>query len=167
MKKIFTGFALLFLISVCSFATTVQRLSLDDMVKKAQSIVHGRVRSANTHWSADGRLILTTYTLDVEETIKGRAEKTLEITIVGGTVGNLGLFVSGMPSFDTGEEAVVFVETSAGYSTVVGLSQGKFAIRNDEVSNNVANLSFPDGRGGVPLRMRLDDFKRQIKDRLH
>jgi hypothetical protein len=144
----------------------VERLSLDDMVKKAQTIVHGRVRSSNTHWSADRRLILTTYTFDVQETIKGRASKTVDLTIVGGKIGNQGLFVSGMPSFDIGEEAVVFAESAGNYSTVVGLSQGKFAIHNDEVSNNVSSLSFPDGRIGVPLKMRLDDFKRQIKNRI-
>ena len=167
MKRIVFGFISLLLFSVCSFATTVQRLTLDDMVKKAHTIVQGRVRSSNAHWSADRRLILTTYTIDVQETIKGQAVRTIDLTIVGGKVGNQGLFVSGMPSFDTGEEAVVFVENSGSYSTIVGLSQGKFAVHNDEVSNSVANLSFPDGREGTPLKMRLDDFKRQIRNRLH
>jgi hypothetical protein len=166
MRKIVFGFISLLLLSAASFATTVQRLTLDDMIKKAHTIVQGRVRNASPHWSADGRLIVTTYTLDVKETIKGRALRSIDVTVVGGRIGNQGLFVSGMPSFDTGEEAVVFVENSGNYSTVVGLSQGKFAIRNNEVQNTVSSLSFPDGRDGVPLKMRLDDFKRQIKNRL-
>jgi len=167
MKKTVAGLISLLLFSVCTFATTVQRLTLDDMVKKAQTIVHGRVRSSVAHWSADGRLIVTTYTLDVKETIKGRTGRSIDLTVVGGKVGNQGLFVSGMPSFDTGEEAVVFIENSGNYSTVVGLSQGKFAVRNDEVSNNVSNLSFADGREGTPLKMRLNDFKQQIRNKLH
>ena len=39
----------------------------------------------------------------------------------GGKIGDLELFVSGMPSFETGENAVVFVEKSGAYQVVVGL----------------------------------------------
>jgi hypothetical protein len=157
------------LILFCSFssATTVQRLTLDDLVQKAQSIIHGKVRTVRTHWSTDGKIILTTYTIDIEETIKGNSAKSLEVTTIGGKIGDLTLYVSGMPAFDAGESAVVFLERSAGYSTVVGLSQGKFTVTNGEVSNDVSQLSFPDGRGGVPLKMGLADFKRQIRSRIH
>ena len=51
-------------------------------------------------------------------------------------------------------------------STVVGLSQGKFLVQNGEVSNITSGLTFPDGRSGAPLKMRLEDFKRQIENRL-
>jgi hypothetical protein len=167
MKRLFACLMLTFLIAMPSFATTVERLTLDDMVKKAQSIVHGKVRGARTHWSANGKLILTTYTIDVSENIKGQGSKTVELTTIGGRIGDTTLYVSGMPSFQTGEDAVVFVEKSAGFSTVVGLSQGKFAVANGEVSNNVSALSFADGRKGVPLKMRLEDFKREISNRLN
>ena len=53
------------------------------------------------------------------------------------------------------------------FSTVVGLSQGKFSVKEDQVSNDLTDLAFPDGReGGSPLKMHLQDFKRQIKNRL-
>ncbi len=168
MKRFIASFGLAVLFSISSLATTVERLSLDDMVKKAQSIVHGRVRGARTHWSDNGKLILTTYTIDVSETIKGQSSKSVELTTLGGTIGNLTMVVSGMPAFQTGEDAVVFIEKSAGYSIVVGLSQGKFEIRNGEVANiGVSSLSFADGRSGAPLRMRLDELKREISNRLN
>ena len=168
MKRFILAFALILSICISLLATTVERLSLDDMVRKANSIVHGTVRSQTTHWSSDGRLILTTTTIDVAETIKGPAKKTVELTTIGGQVGDRGLFVSGMPSFEAGEEAVIFIENSGAYSIVVGLSQGKFAVKNGEVANTISNLAFADGKGGgAPLRMRLEDFKRQIQSRLH
>jgi hypothetical protein len=168
MKRLITSCALIFLICTSSFATTVVRLSLDDMIRKAQSIVHGRVRSRTTHWSSNGKLILTTYTMDVQETIKGPASQSVELTAIGGKIGALTLYVSGMPSFETGEEAVVFIEKSGAYSVVVGLSQGKFSVRNGEVANSVSGLAFPDGRdGGAPLKMHVEDFMRQIQGRLH
>src|SRR5688572_26694731 len=110
-------------------ATTVERLDLEGLVKKSNKIVIGKVVDSRTNWGgASGRLILTTYTLEVEESIKGQRSSTLELTTVGGKIGNLQLHVSGMVSFDKGENAVVFVENSGAYSTVVGLGQGKFTI---------------------------------------
>ena len=165
LKKRFLPFAILFSLLFTMFlhATTVQRLEFDDLVKKAQRIVIGKVRSSRTHWSDNGKLILTSYTIDVAETIKGQPGRTIEITAVGGKIGDLELFVSGVPSFEAGEDAVVFVEQSGAYQTVVGLGQGKFTVKNGEVSNNVHDLSFPDGRPGTPLRMSVETFKTQIK----
>ena len=168
MKRLITSSLLLLLISIASLATTVERLTLDDMVKKAHAIVHGKVRSSRAHWSADGKLILTTTTIEVQETIKGQPVKTIELTTVGGQIGDLTMFASGMPAFETGEDAVVFVENTGAFKTVVGLSQGKFSVKNGEVSNRLFDLSFPDGReGGPPLKMHLQDFKREIKNRLN
>ncbi len=166
MKKLIPSLVLTLLIAAPSMAATVERLTLDAMVKKAQTIVHGKVRNSSTHWSSNGKLILTTYTIDVSETIKGQPGSTVELTTIGGRIGDLTLFVSGMPSFETGEDAVVFIENSRGVSTVVGLSQGKFSVQNGEVSNSISNLSFPDGRDGTPLKMRWTDFKREIESRL-
>ncbi len=154
---------LIFLITTSSHATTVERLNLEDLVKKANKIVVGRISDSRTFWSDNGKLILTSYTIEVGETIKGQASRTVELTTVGGRVGDLVLHVSGMPSFAQGEDAVVFIENSGSYSTVVGMGQGKFTVTNGEVSNNVTGLAFPDGRPGKPLKLPLDNFKSQIK----
>jgi hypothetical protein len=160
MKKVLVLF--LFVTSF-SYATTVQRLGLDDLVKKAHTIVVGRVSSSRTYWSGDRKLILTNYTIQVDESIKGQASGAVEVTTIGGKLGDLELMVSGMPSFVTGENAVVFIETSGAYQTVVGLGQGKFTVTNGEVVNAVGDLSFPDGRPGTPVRMPLQTFKNQIR----
>ncbi len=149
-----------------SRGTTVERLTLDDMVKKANKIVIGKVSNSRTYWSNNGKLILTNYTITVDETVKGLPAKTLELTAIGGQIGNLTLHVAGMPAFETGENAVVFVEATGAFSTVVGLGQGKFTITNGEVSNNVTNLAFPDGRPGQELKMPLNTFKTAIRQRL-
>ena len=141
----------------------MERLNLDEMVRKAHKIVVGRVRNSRTYWSGDGKLILTTTTMEVEEAVKGPVSRTLELTTIGGQIGDVILHVAGMPSFVNGESAVVFVEESGAFSTVVGLDQGKFTVTNGEVSNTVSDLAFPDGGPGKPLRMPLATFKRQIK----
>jgi len=149
-----------------SRGTTVERLTLDDMVKKANKIVIGKASNSRTYWSNNGKLILTNYTITVDETVKGLPAKTLELTAIGGQIGNLTLHVAGMPAFETGKNAVVFVEATGAFSTVVGLGQGKFTITNGEVSNNVTNLAFPDGRPGQELKMPLNTFKTAIRQRL-
>jgi hypothetical protein len=151
------------LASSWSRATTVQRLGLQDLVKKANSIVVGKVTDSRTYWSANRKLILTDYTLTVDENIKGAAQHSVTVTTLGGKIGDLQMYVSGMPTFQSGENAVVFIERSGTYRTIVGLGQGKFTIANGEVSNNVASLSFPDGRPGSAVRMPLAAFKNQIR----
>jgi hypothetical protein len=144
-------------------ATTVQRLGLEDLVRRAHSIVVGKVTGTRTYWSADRKLILTSYTIQIAENIKGPASTMVEVTSVGGKIGNLELYVSGMPSFQQGENAVVFIEQSGAYQMVLGLRQGKFTVTNGQVANDAGELSFPDGRPGSSLKMPLQDFKDRIR----
>jgi hypothetical protein len=149
------------------YATSVQRLSFEELVAKAHTIVQGSVVSALTYRSADGKLILTNYTISVEESLKGASGRTVILTTIGGRIGNTVLHVSGMPVLQPGEKAVLFLEQAGAYTTVVGLNQGKFTVSNGEISNSVTGLSFPDGGPGTPLKMPVDEFKRQVKLRLN
>jgi len=166
MKNTFlvlSALCLIFFQTCITQATTVQRLGLEDLIKKAHSIVVGKVSGTRTYWSADRKLIFTNFTIQVDENIKGQASRTVEVTTVGGKIGDIELYVSGMPSFQNGENAVVFIEQSGAYQTVVGLGQGKFTVTNGEVTNNVGDLSFADGRPGTPMKMPLQNFKNQIR----
>jgi len=158
---------LLLFITTWSHATTVERLGLEDLVKKAGTIVVGKVTGSRTYWAADRKLILTDYTIEVDENIKGQNRRSVSVTTIGGKIGDLELHVSGMPSFQTGENAVLFIEQSGTYETVVGLGQGKFTITSGEVTNYVGGLAFPDGRPGNPVKMPLQTFKNQIRTLLN
>ncbi|HEY2380343.1 MAG TPA: hypothetical protein VGK48_04085 [Terriglobia bacterium] len=164
-KHVFLFCAAIFAGLAPLYATSVQRLSFDDLVAKAQSIVEGSVVAAQTYRSQDGKLIFTNYTIQVEESLKGPNKKTVILTTIGGRIGNTVLQVSGMPVFQTGEKAVLFLEQAGAYTTVVGLNQGKFSVSNGQISNSVAGLSFSGGVGG-PVRMSFDEFKRQVQVRL-
>ena|ERR1041385_4196238 len=166
MKRIFIFAFLLLILLDSAHATTVRRLSFDQLIGKAEIIVAGQVTDSRTYRTSDGKLILTSYTVQVGENIKGKAPATVTVTTVGGKVGNTTLRVSGMPQFQTGENTVLFLERSGGYTTVVGLNQGKFSISKGQVSNTLTGLSFPDGNSANPLKMPVDEFKRQIKLRI-
>jgi len=160
---ILAALCLTVLIGTGSYATTVLRFSLEDLVKRSQFIVVGKVTGERTYWTADRKMILTDYSIEVNESIKGQASRSIVVTTVGGRMGDTELHVAGMPAFQKGEDAVVFVEQTGAYRTVVGLGQGKFTVVNGEVANNVGDLSFPDGRPGNPVRMPLNTFRNQIR----
>jgi hypothetical protein len=154
------------IVLVCSsthHATTVERLELDDLVKKAHRIVLGKVQSKRTVWSPNGKLIFTNYTVEVHEVMKGQTARTIELTTIGGQIGDLILHVAGMPVFEQGESTVLFVENNGAFSTVVGLGQGKFTIQNEQVFNSVTDLSFADGRPARSMKMPLQAFKEKVK----
>jgi hypothetical protein len=166
MKRLF----LLLAVVVAAFnplhATTVRRLSFDELVTKAQSIVVGHVVDSRTLWNNDHKLILTSYTVQVQESMKGSAQPVLTVTTLGGKVGNTVLHVSGMPVLQPGEDVILFLEQSGSHTTVVGLNQGKFTISSGEVSNTTNGLTFLDNAAGKPVKMPLDEFKRQVKLRV-
>ena len=167
-KSLPVAICLIFLLITSSNATTVERLGLADLVKKARTIVVGKVAGSRTHWSSDGKLIVTDVTIDVGESLKGTTtSRRIAVTTVGGKIGDLELHVSGMPSFQPGEDAVLFIEQSGTYQVVVGLGQGKFTVTNGEVVNAIGGLAFPDGRPGSPLKMPLQTFKDQIRSFLN
>ena len=147
-------------------ATTVERLTLEDLTARSQSIVQGIVRGSRTYRSPNGKLILTNTTIEVTEAIKGQAARTVEVTTIGGQIDGTILHVSGMPAFIPGESTIVFVEKTGAYLTVLGLGQGKFTVSNGEVSNSPAELIFPDGKPARVSRLPLQVFKGQIRSML-
>ena len=150
-------------LSLVARATTVERLSLEELARRSQSIVQGVVRGSRTYWSPDRKLILTNTTIEVTEAIKGQATRSVEVTTVGGQIGDTVLHVSGMPAFIPGEDTIVFVERSSGYLTVLGLGQGKFTVSSGEVANSPSELHFPDGRPARTTRMPVQTFKSEIR----
>jgi hypothetical protein len=167
MKRLWFLFVIVILsIAGPAQATSVQLLSLDDLITKASSVVEADIVAARTYRTPDGKLILTSYTATVQENLKGAAVSTVTVTTVGGRIGDTVLHVSGMPIFQAGDKAILFLEKSGAYTTVVGLNQGKFSISNGEVANDMTGLSFPNGQNGKQVRMPLNEFKRQLKLRL-
>jgi len=114
-----------------ALATTVQKLSLQELTKKSDSIVMARVDDATSSWDASHKEIYSYYTLHILQPVKGRKdETTITLREIGGTVGNIASIVPGMPSFKKGEEVILFLtqKDAAGYPWVMGLQQGKYSI---------------------------------------
>jgi len=118
-------------VAQAAFATSVLKFSLQELTKKSDSIVMARVDDAVSSWDAAHKEIYTFYTLSVLQGVKGnKGASTITLRELGGTVDNVISIVPGMPSFQKGEEVVVFLtqKDAAGYPWVMGLQQGKYTV---------------------------------------
>ncbi len=117
-------------------ATTLQKLSTDDMIQKSTAIV--RVRVLGSRSALHGQDIFTYYQLQVLEELKSGGAQQLEVAIPGGVAGGIRQIVAGAPSLTSGGEYVIFLWTSrSGLTQIIGLSQGLFNITGDSAGNAV------------------------------
>lgn len=120
--------SILFLPAVC--ATTLARLSLDQLAAGSDAVARVRCAGAESRW--ENGSIWTVATLEVVETMKGNLPREIAVRLPGGRVGHLISAVEGTPKFNPGDDAVVFLERSpAGGFTVAGWVEGTFRISRD------------------------------------
>jgi hypothetical protein len=135
---VFVFCAQLFAIGAPAVATTLARISLDQMSLTAKLIVRAKCVENSTSWDAGE--IWTFMSFNVEETWRGSAPGLITVRLLGGRSGNLTSSVSGVPRFRPGEEVVLFLEpTARGDFSVVSWEQGTFRIqRNAATGQNSA-----------------------------
>jgi hypothetical protein len=120
------------LVSSSALASTVERLSLEELVKRADRIVDGRVAEVSSARDGRGRPA-TRVVLEVRSVLKGGIAKTLEFTLPGGSADGVTHAIAGIPNFTRDEEVVLFLsaESKAGVRVPIGLGQGTFRARAD------------------------------------
>lgn len=111
----------------CVFSTTLEKLTLDDMVLKSTEIVRGRVVDISA--VRQGPLIVTQIRAVVTERWKGPQASVVEVYLHGGTFQGLRQTFSGTPELVNGAEYVFFLWAGkSGRRQIIGLSQGLFDI---------------------------------------
>jgi hypothetical protein len=93
-------------------ATTLARLSLDQLAAAADATARVRCTSAQSRW--ENGQIWTVTTFDVLETLKGTLPPQITVRLPGGRVGHLTAIVDGTPKFSAADEVVVFLERIPG-----------------------------------------------------
>jgi hypothetical protein len=168
---------LLLLLALPGDATTVLRLSLEQMVERAGSVFRATVLDVRGG-SIDvggGKLPTTTYTLRVDESFKGPFEKEgqiVEITVVGSiksdpvVIGDARKFsvLPEVPRLSIGSDYLLITTapSAAGLSVPVGLGQGAFSIftvdRQELAVNAVGNANL-----GLSGPIAYSDLAAQIR----
>jgi hypothetical protein len=121
------------LLGVCTGHAVMRKFPVEELVRKADTIVLGTVIQQESAWDVDHTAIYTTVTLAVERVLAGIAKEVVTLQVAGGSVGGVGMRTSNDAVFRQGERVIVCLDTSAVPHTVVGLQQGKFTVNDDKV----------------------------------
>jgi hypothetical protein len=165
-------------------ATSVRAPDFDTLVDRADLIFTGRVVSQRSEWSSLGgqRSIVTFVSFAVEKVLKGKADSVMALQFLGGTVGDVTMDVAEMPSFKTGERAVLFIENNGlAASPVIGFFHGRFPLRRngagrDEVLKHdgelladvaeVGRVKRSTGTRAARRALSHDEFSARIRQRV-
>jgi hypothetical protein len=114
-------------------ASMVRALDLAGLTAGSTRIVVGEVIATSSAFGEDRRRIFTTIEVQVAELWKGAMPSggRFKFVQLGGSVGDLELKVHGLPSFQTGDRAVLFLGGEGLSSYLVGLGQGARPLRYD------------------------------------
>ncbi len=107
----------------------------DRMARDADAIVVGRVVALESSRIENPRLIVTDVTLALEEVWAGGLTpgRTLILRVLGGRVGDVTLEVEHEPTFQVGEQAVLFLKETPGARLAVQENeQGKYRLAGDQ-----------------------------------
>lgn len=124
-------------------AASVREVLLDEIIDTSAVAFQGVCTSNRTERDSITNLAVTYTTFEVKDVIKGNVNATHVIKQIGGVLpaGEASFRVQGVPKFTVGEEYVVFLAgvSSAGFSSPIGLSQGKFSVQQSAAGKTVAN----------------------------
>jgi hypothetical protein len=120
--------------------------------------------------------------VEVSRCIVGDCPDTLVLRHRGGKAGGLHLYIPGMPTFQVGEEVLLFLEDdyekTPGYYSVLGMVQGFFRVITEPVSGQKlavqqlghVTMAAPDENGTVkpigaikPIIEEVETLVKQIK----
>jgi hypothetical protein len=152
-------------------ATTLRRMSLEDLAKANRSIVVGAVVDVHSYWNEARTFILTDVRVAPAEVIQGKPGKgDLTVTLMGGTVGDVTTLIVGGAELVPGRSYLLFLDPedlpgAPQALTVRDHSQGAFEIVKDEagvravsqasrhplVPDALGHTAAPGGREGLPL----------------
>jgi len=151
-------------------ASTLEKLSLDDMIVKSTLIVRATAGSSSAAFH--GPIIFTHYRIQVMEVLKGSASATLDVMVPGGILNGQQQVFAGAPTLATDGEYVLFLWTGRTGTQIIGLTQGLFQLPKNATSKsyatrNATNELVLEPVTGRPvqdetLQIRLGDLKTRI-----
>lgn len=160
-------------------ATTLQQMTLAEMIAQSTAIVRARVGDVQS--GLRGRDVFTYYRLEILETLKASTVPNMGAlvavpggTLRGGRLGGIQQNVAGAPALQPGAEYVFFLWTSrSGLTQVIGLSQGLFQVQRGVdgaavLSREAATELMLDAEGHVvedrAIRMDLPELRHRVAE---
>jgi hypothetical protein len=156
-------------------ATVIVPLDFNELAASADAIVYARVIDVRAVPSDDRSRIESIVTAEAIGYMKGDLGRSIVFRVPGGQVGAYRTIMVGAPSFERGEEVVLFFRRLAGAAlpgpALVGFNQGVFRVRSDERTGARVVLPAPALNAGQTVTLRrgsrgpmpLDAFAAQVK----
>jgi hypothetical protein len=173
------------IISMPAHAMSVLPLYLDEIINDAAIAFQGKSIENHSERDLQTGSIVTYSTFEVQEILKGEVGATHTIKQIGGKLEGETHRTTGVPTFTVGESYVLFLYgvSTAGFSSPVGLEQGKFNIIPVSTGFHVTNgRDFKEMTLGIPdhlvppsaltkmrqapgsiKRLELDEFKQLVR----
>ena len=116
-----------------------QSLTIDQMTRRASVIVEGQVASVTADWNPAHNQIHTTVHLQSVVYYKGTGAGTLDVRLLGGTVGDMTMLVVDQPAFTSNEHVFLFLSPNfdARDVPIVGQFQGKLRVTTNAQGQDV------------------------------
>jgi hypothetical protein len=129
-------------------ATTLERMSLEQLAERATTIVLAKTLGASAEMQAlagqtGSGFLQTRANNQVLKVLKGAAGQNLSATALGGTLGSLSAPVDGMPTFTAGETCLLFLDRKG---RVIGGYQGKLTVADGMVTELKLSLDIVEAR---------------------
>lgn len=167
MRSVTTVILALCLLVPSLGATQVVRMTLPDLVQRAELVIEGRCLSVTSRKDARG-LIVTDVSFYVDRGRKGAEDgQTLTLTFPGGELAGRRLVIPGMPTFVPGDESFLFLTapSARAWRMPVGLGQGVYRMSYDAATGarrllrDLTGLELVDATSGAlvhtPARQEL------------
>lgn len=128
------------LLTPSASATTMIRLTVEEMTVRATDVLVGTVTRVESHWTDDHAQILTYVTVADTETLKGELHGQVTFVQLGGQVDDRLMLVVGAPQFEVNQRVCVFLSQMATRQRLavntdrwlMGLSQGVWLMTEDQ-----------------------------------
>ncbi len=173
------------IIALPARAMSVLPLYLDEIVNDAAIAFQGKSLENHSELDPQTNSIVTYSTFEVQEVLKGEVGATHTIKQIGGELQGKTNQITGVPTFTVGESYILFLYgvSASGFSSPVGLGQGKFNIIPVSTGFHVSNgRDFKEMTLGTPnslvpasvlnkmqqapgrvQRLDLDEFKQLVR----
>lgn len=142
------------LMAAPAFGTTLLWMDVQELTRNSTSVVMGTVVSQR-HLTDGPGVPLNQLSFEISRTLKGNLEGIVVVNNPG---------FPGSPSFDDGDELILFIHTRNDTHVITGLQQGGFRIVTDPTGERVLDRAIPSRRKSIAGHRSVESLVSEILD---
>jgi hypothetical protein len=151
-------------------SAVMKGLSTEELTRESKIIVSGEVENVESHWSRDGKTIVTRASIFIDDVVRGRTTtRNIIVEYEGGEIGDIGLMVSDVSPLMKGEKVILFLKSGkskkdgADVYNIVGKGQGKYTIDDKGIARKGGfSLAYGEENvdNNIPVGVLIDKIRK-------